>query len=58
MKTIKLLDVNFQYIPSAKTNIVETLKKVGFTLPSEDIRYQEKWRRIRNSASINEVLKK
>jgi hypothetical protein len=58
MKTIKLLDVNFQYIPSAKTNIVETLKRVGFTLPSEDKRYQEKWRRIRNSAAINEGLKK
>ena len=58
MKTIKLFDINFQYVPSAKTNIVETLKKVGFTLPSEDKRYQEKWRRIRNSAAINEGVKK
>jgi len=58
MKTIKLLDVNFQYVPSAKTNVLETLKKAGFTLPSDDKRYQEKWIRIRNSAAINEGLKK
>jgi hypothetical protein len=58
MKTIKLLDVNFHYIPSAKTNILETFKKLGFDLPSEDKRYQEKWRRIRNSAAINEGVKK
>jgi hypothetical protein len=58
MKTAKLLNVNFYYIPSAKTNIIETLKRVGFEPPSEDKRYQEKWRRIRNSASINENVKK
>ena len=58
MKTNKLFDFNFQYVPSAKTNVLETLKKAGFTLPSEDKRFQEKWRRIRNSAAINEGLKK
>jgi hypothetical protein len=58
MKTIKLLDVNFEYVPSAKTDITKTLKRIGFQLPSEDKRYQEKWRRIRNSAAINEGLKK
>jgi hypothetical protein len=58
MKTIKLFDINFQYVPAAKTDILETLKNAGFTLPSEDARFQEKWRRIRNSAAINEGLKK
>jgi hypothetical protein len=58
MKTTKLFNLDFQYIPSAKTDIVKTLKRLGFELPSEDMRYQEKWRRIRNSAAINEGIKK
>jgi hypothetical protein len=58
MKTIKLLDVNFEYVPSAKTDIVKTLKRLGFQLPSEDKRYQAKWHRVRNSAAINEGFKK
>jgi hypothetical protein len=58
MKTIKLFDINFQYVPSAKTNVLETFKRLGFDLPSEDKRYQEKWRRFRNSAVINESVKK
>jgi hypothetical protein len=58
MKTIKLLDVNFEYVPSAKTDVLKTLKRLGFELPSEDKRYQAKWNRVRNSAAINEGLKK
>lgn len=58
MKTIKLLDVNFEYVPSAKTDITKTLRQLGFLFPSEDKRYQEKWNRVRNSAAINEGLKK
>lgn len=58
MKTIKLFDINFNYVSSAKTNVLETFKRLGFNLPSEDKRYQEKWRRIRNSAAINEGVKK
>lgn len=58
MKTVKLLDVNFEYIPSAKTDITKTLRRLGFSFPSEDKRYQEKWSRVRNSAAINEGLKK
>ena len=58
MKSTKLFDINFQYVPSAKTNVLETFKRLGFDLPSEDKRYQEKWRRIRNSAVINEGQKK
>jgi hypothetical protein len=58
MKSTKLFDINFQYVPSAKTNVLETFKRLGFDLPSEYKRYQEKWRRIRNSAVINEGQKK
>lgn len=50
----KLDDINWHYIPSAKTNVLDTLKKLGFEPPSEDKRYQEKWSRYRNALSINE----
>ena len=38
----RLLDPNFQYIPAAKTNIQETLKKFGFKPPSETKDHQAK----------------
>jgi hypothetical protein len=37
---------------------METLKRLGFEPPSEDIRFQKKWHKIRNSAAIHEGLKK
>ncbi len=58
MKTIKLLDINFKYTSSAKTNILETFRRLGFEPPSEDLRFQKKWHKIRNSAAIHEGLKK
>jgi hypothetical protein len=58
MKNIEILNVNFKYVPSAKTNVLETLKRFGFEPPSEDVKYQKKWLRIRHSASINDRLKK
>jgi hypothetical protein len=58
MKTIELLNVNFKYVSSTKTNVLETLKRFGFQPPSEDAKYQKKWHRVRNSAAINEGLKK
>lgn len=53
----KLDDINWHYIPSAKTNVLDTLKRLGFEPPSEDKRYQEKWSRYRNALSINEGIK-
>lgn len=50
----KIDNINWRYVQASKTNILETLKKVGFEPPSEDKRYQEKWARYRNSATINE----
>jgi hypothetical protein len=50
----RLDNIDWHYTPAAKTNIVETLRKMGFEPPSEDKRYQEKWSRYRNALSINE----
>lgn len=49
-----LLDPNFQYIPAAKTNIADTLRRLGFEPPSEDKRYQKKWETFRFLAALNE----
>lgn len=38
-----LLDTEFQYIPAAKTNIEETLRKFGFQPPSETKEHQQKF---------------
>ena len=52
---MKLLDnINWQYVPAAKTNILETLKKCGFEPPSESKQFQEKWARYRHAQVINE----
>ena len=51
----RILDINHPYIPAAKTNVVDTLKRFGFEPPSEDKRYQEKWRAYRNSFANNEI---
>jgi hypothetical protein len=51
----RLDNIDFKYTPAAKTNILETLRKVGFEPPSEDKRFQEKWARYRNALAINET---
>lgn len=43
-----LLDPNFIYTPAAKTNVAETLRKMGFEPPSEDKRNQQKWEMYRS----------
>ena len=50
----RLDNIDWHYTPAAKTNILETLRKVGFEPPSEDKRFQEKWARYRNAMAINE----
>lgn len=50
----RLDDINWKYVPAAKTNVLETLKRLGFDVPSDDKRYQEKWARYRNALAINE----
>jgi hypothetical protein len=51
----RILDINHPYIPAAKTNVIDTLKKFGFEPPSESPWYQEKWRTYRNSFANNEI---
>ena len=52
---MKLDNIDFKYTPAAKTNIMETLRKMGFEPPSEDKRFQEKWARYRNALAINDT---
>jgi hypothetical protein len=52
---MRLDNINWKYTPAAKTNILETLRRLGFEPPSEDKRYQEKWARYRNAMTINET---
>jgi hypothetical protein len=52
---MKLIDnINFQYVPAAKTNVAETLRKLGWTPPSEDKRFQEKFNTYKHLAWRNE----
>lgn len=46
-----LTDLNKQYIPAAKTNIMLTLMRHGFEPPSADPRYQAKWATYRQLAT-------
>jgi|APCry1669189472_1035225.scaffolds.fasta_scaffold00049_50 hypothetical protein len=57
MRILRLLNIDNKYIPSNKTNVLETFKRLGFEPPSEDPRYQAKWRRYRFSNAINERSK-
>ena len=47
-------NIDFKYTPAAKTNVLETLRKVGFEPPSESKWFQEKWRTIRHAHVNNE----
>lgn len=49
-----LYDLNKTYIPSEKTNVLATLKRLGWEPPSEDRRYQQKWQTYRHLAVNNE----
>ena len=57
MRILKLLNIDNKYIPSSKTDVMATLKRLGFEPPSEDARFQEKWKRYRLSNAINERSK-
>ena len=58
MRILRLTDINYKYIPSAKTDVFATFKRLGFEPPSEDARFQAKWVRFRNASAINEGTKK
>ena len=48
----KLDNINFKYVPAAKTNILETLKRCGFEPPSESKWYRD-WETDRKSTRLN-----
>lgn len=47
-------NIDKPYVPAAKTNIVETLKKLGWIPPSQDKRFIEKWQTYKHLAWRNE----
>lgn len=51
---IPIDNINWKYIPSSKTNIFERLKELGWTPPSEDARFQEKWNTYKHLAYRND----
>ena len=57
MNQSKILNIHHKYTPSAKTNILETFRKMGYTPPSEDARYHDKWFKVRHCGMLNEVKK-
>ena len=57
MLTERSLDnQNRLYVPSAKTDVVKTFKRMGWTPPSEDPAVVAKWRVYKHLAAHNESL--
>ena len=50
----KIDNIDWHYIKAEKTNVLEKLKSLGWTPPSEDKRFQEKWDVYRNLSTYNE----
>ena len=51
---MNLNDMESPYIPSAKTDIMRTLKRTGWVPPSESKEFQKKWEYYRSIAFLNE----
>jgi hypothetical protein len=47
-------NINKQYVPAAKTNVLETFKRLGWVPPSESPKIQKKWANYRHLAARNE----
>lgn len=47
-------NIDKPYIPAAKTNILDTFKRLGWYPPSKNPRVQEKWATYRHLAARNE----
>jgi len=48
-----LHDLDKTYVESTKTNILETFKRIGWTPPSENPWYQNKWHTYKHLAALN-----
>jgi hypothetical protein len=51
---MNILDPDIAYIPAAKTDVGRTLKRQGWTPPSEDKEMQKKWEFYRTISMRNE----
>jgi hypothetical protein len=51
---MNILNSETPYVPSAKTDISRTLKRTGWTPPSEDKEIQKKWEYYRTISMRNE----
>jgi hypothetical protein len=51
---IPIDDINWKYTPAAKTNLLETFKRLGFEPPTEDKRFQEKFNTYKHLLWRNE----
>jgi hypothetical protein len=47
-------NISKPYIPAAKTNVLDTLRRLGWEPPSENSKIQKKWATYRHLASKNE----
>lgn len=52
---MSLDNIKKKYVPSSKTDILQTLRAFGWTPPSEDPKHQKKWATYRHLAARNEV---
>ena len=48
-------NINKHYVSAAKTNVLETFKRIGWEPPSESPKIQKKWANYRHLAARNEV---
>jgi hypothetical protein len=51
---MNILNTETPYIPSSKTDVSRTLKRTGWTPPSEDKEMQKKWEFYRTISIRNE----
>jgi len=51
---MNILNSETPYVPSAKTDVSRTLKRTGWTPPSEDKEIQKKWEYYRTISLRNE----
>jgi hypothetical protein len=49
-----ITDIDRPYVTSAKTDVLQTLKRLGWVPPSENPKYRVKWKTYRNAVIKNE----
>lgn len=54
MSSMSITDINRPYVTAAKTNVLDTLKRLGWVPPSENPNYRVKWKMYRSAVIKNE----